>query len=316
MIIRKMLLSFVLIIGLIGLGNASKSSWAQSFSQLRLDANRVPWTNLFYQTKNFMVDVTVDVALESLSADAVKAVLIESRQGVGIQIPNNGAHKLTNNIIIDSIFQPPVKIDNQVWFDPIDATALGRVRLRKGEDDFKKIYRFTSQGVFRHRKEPKDQKETLKDPDKWTDVRDTFYAYNLDQLGCVNVSERLLMIYIVSAGDQLLNNKPLNLCMFAKRQLFQVTLNPAGLQTVEADYIEKKQQSQKRRQLEVEALKIMLESRPLESDLDEVENFSFLGFHRDIVLFVDPVSRLPLQISGVIPKAGRVTVKLQEVRLK
>jgi hypothetical protein len=120
----------------------------------------------------------------------------------------------------------------------------------------------------------------------------------------------------VSAGDQLANNKPLNLCMFAKRQLFHVMLKPAGLQTVEADYIEKKQQSQKRRQLEVEAHKIMLESRPLESDLNEVENFSFLGFHRDIVLFVDPVSRLPLQISGVIPKAGRVTVKLQEVRLK
>jgi hypothetical protein len=304
------------LIFLIGLENASKSSWAQSYSRLRLDADRVPWTNLFYQTKNLMVDVSVDVALESLSANAVKAALIESRQGVGIQIPENGAYKLTNNIIIDSIFQPPVKIDNQVWFDPIDATALGRVRLRRGEDDFKKICRFTSQGVFRHRKEPKDQTETPEDPEKWTDVRDTFYAYNLDQLGCVNVSERLLLIYIVSADDQLMNNKPQTLCMFAKRQLFQIMLKPAGLQKIEADYIEKKQPAQNRRKNEVEALKIMLESRPLKSDLDEVENFSFLGFHRDIVLFVDPASRLPLQISGVIPKAGRITVKLQEVGLK
>ena len=40
----------------------------------------------------------------------------------------------------------------QVWFDPDDATAFGRTRLRQGKDDFKKIYRFTQQGVFRHRR--------------------------------------------------------------------------------------------------------------------------------------------------------------------
>jgi len=316
MMIRKVLLSFVLLISLFGLGDDSNSSWAQSYSQLGLDANRVPWAKLFYQAKNFMVDVTVDMHLESHSADEVKAALIESQQGAALPIPSEGAYKLTNNIIIDSIFQPPVKIANQVWFDPKDATALGRMRLRRGEDDFKKIYRFTQQGVFRHRIEPKDQQEAREDPEKWTDVRDTFYSYSLDQLGCVNASERLLLTYIVSAVEQLENNKPLFLCIFGKRQLFQVQLKSAGLHSVKIDYIEKKQQTEHRRQDEVEAHKILLESQPLKSDLEKVENFSFLGFHREIAFYVHPASRLPIQISGVIPRAGRVTVKLHEVQLR
>ena len=173
----------------------------------------------------------------------------------------------------DFIGRPPIKLVNHVWFDPRDATALGRFRLRRGDDDFKKIYRFTQQGVFRHRIEPGSKQEEQQEPEKWTDVRDTFYAYNLDQLGCVNVSERLLLIYRVSAVEQLEDNKPLFLCVFAKRQLFEVKLESAGLHSVKFDYIEKSQEAKHRRKGRMDAHKIMLETRPLKSDLPKVENF-------------------------------------------
>ena len=314
--IHKKWLSLALSISLIVLGAGASLSWAQSYSQLVLDANQVPWTSLFYQTRSFIVDVDVDVHLESLSADEVNAALIKAQQGDAVQVPGQGAYKLTNNILVDSIVQPPVKIANHIWFDPKDATALGRMRLRQGEDDFKKIYRFTRQGVFRHRIEPKDQKEAGKDPEKWTDVRDTFYAYDLDQLGCANVSERLLLIYISSALEKFENNKPLLLCVFAKRQLFQVQLKSVGLQSVKIDYIEKDKQAEHHRKDEVEAHKILLESQPLKSDLPKVENFSFLGFHKNITFFIHPTSKLPLQISGEMPRAGKVTVKLHKVQLR
>ena len=316
MVMPKKLLPSVLSIVLIGFGTGVNSGRAQTYSQLVLDAGRVPWSSLTYQARSFVVDVDVDVRLESLSAEEVEAALIQARQGTALQVPDQGAYRLTNNIVIDSIVQPPVKIVNQVWFDPRDATALGRMRLRQGEDDFKKICRFTQQGVFRHRIEPMDDKEARKEPEKWTDVRDTFYAYNLDQLGCVNASERLLLIYIASAVEQFEDHQPLSVCVFAKRQLFRVKLEKAGLDPVNVDYIEKNQQDQHHRKEKVEAYKILLESQPLESDLDEVENFSFLGFHKNISFFIQPSSRLPLQISGEMPRAGKVTVKLHEVELK
>jgi hypothetical protein len=52
------------------------------------------------------------------------------------------------------------------------------------------------------------------------------------------------------------------------------------------------------------------------SNREEVEEFSFLGFHEDIAIFIDPVSGLPVQAGGVLPTVGQVDLKLREARLK
>jgi hypothetical protein len=67
---------------------------------------------------------------------------------------------------------------------------------------------------------------------------------------------------------------------------------------------------------EVEALKIVLYSEPMESELTESENFSFLGFHKDIAIYVDPASRLLLKASGIISGVGKVDLTLHEAQLK
>jgi hypothetical protein len=314
--IRKKLLLFALFFMVIPFTCFSNSTRAQSYSQIKLDPKRVPWTQLSYRIKNFSTEVNVQVQLESLPAAEVKAALIKSPQGVPIEAWRPESNRITVHYNVDSIFKPPVKTINHVWFNPKDATALGRIRLRRGNADFKKVYRFTEQGVFRHRREPKDQQETLQRPEKWTDVKDTFYPYNLDQLGCPNITERLVMIYIASAAELSKSMQPLSLCVFGRRQLFHVRFKPEGFHSLKVDFIEKNQQSKIRRQGEVEALKIALEVQPLASDLEKIEDFSFLGFQEEIAIFIDPASDLPIQLSGKIPMVGNVTIKLHEVQLR
>ena len=316
--IRNKLLLLVLFSVLIPLTGISNISQAQSYSQIKLDPKRVPWTQLSYRIKNFTVEVNVQVRLESLPAAEVEAALIKSPQGIPINAWSPESNRITVHYMVDSIFMSPVKTINQVWFNPEDATALGRIRLRRGKDDFKNVYRFTDQGVFRHKREPQDQQETLKQPEKWTDVKDTFYAYNLDQLGCPNVTERLVLIYIASASAAEIskNMQPLSFCVFGRRQLFHVQLKPQGFHSLKVDFIEKKQQGEIRRRGEVQALKIALDIQPLASDLKSVEDFSFLGFQEDIAIFIDPVSGLPIQSSGKISMVGNLTIKLNEVQLR
>ena len=136
---------------------------------------RLPtWTQLSYRIKNFSAEVDVQVQLESLPAAEVEAALIKSPQGVPIKVwQTTESNKNHRPILGRFIFKSPVKTINHVWFNPKDATALGRIRLRRGNADFKNVYRFTEQGVFRHQREPKDQQETSKQPEKWTDVKDT-----------------------------------------------------------------------------------------------------------------------------------------------
>jgi hypothetical protein len=289
---------------------------AQLYSHIKFDPQHVSWTELSYQLNTFSADVNVQVQMEFLSAAEVVPALIKSPQGTPIDawVPDPG--RITIHYRVDSIFKPPVRTLNQVWFNPMDATALGRIRQRRGNEDFKKIYRFTQQGVFRHQREPKDQQELLQQPDQWTSVKDTFYAYDRAHLGCPNVTERLVLIYVVSAAELSDSMQPLSFCGFGRRQLFHLLLKPEGFQSLKVDFIEKKQQKEIRRQGEIKALKITLEAQPLASDLKEVEDFSFLGFQEDITMFVDPRTHIPIQLSGRIPMAGKVDIKLNEVQLK
>ncbi len=313
---RKQLLLSVLIYMAMSLTGFSNSTQAQSYSQIELDSNRVPWTQLSYRIKSFSAEVNVQVQLESLPAAEVEAALIKSPQGLPIKALSPDPNKITVHYMVDSIFKPPVTTINQVWFNPKDATALGRIRLRRGNEDFKKVYRFTDQGVFRHQREPRDQQEALKQPDKWTHAKESFYAYNLDQPVCPNISERLVLIYIISAAELSKSRQPLSFCVFGRRQLFHVRLKPEGFHSLKFDFIEKKQHGDIRRRGEVEVLKIALEAQPLSSDLKKVEDFSFLGFQEDITIFIDPLSNLPIQLSGKIPMVGKVTIKLHEVQLR
>lgn len=304
-------LTLVLVLGL-----AANLCRAQSFTNLRLDGGRVSWSKLSFSAKNFVVSVTVEMQLKALPAAEVEAALITSPRGIPIQPSTPDAWHSAVDMTIDPIFRSAVKLMNEVWFNPEDAAALGWVRLDRGEDDQKKIYRFTREGVFRHRIEPRDGKEAKQAPEKWTDVKDSFYPYDLAQLGCPSVCENLSLIYIISAAVNSLSRQPLSVCVFGKRQLHNVRLRSAGIQPLKVDFIEKRAQGDVHRQGKVEALKIMIEATPMARDQEEVEEFSFLGFHKDIAIFVDPASRLPIQASGFLPTVGQVDLKLSEARLK
>ena len=73
-----------------------------------------------------------------------------------------------------AIFRPIVISSNRVWFDPQQGAVLGRIRSRRGQNDYQKKYRFTEQGVFRHRREPKNKKEAALSAQQWTDTKDAF----------------------------------------------------------------------------------------------------------------------------------------------
>jgi len=289
---------------------------AQSSSGLQYNPNRVPWTDLTFHAKNFWVEVSTYVELISLPADEAETLLLPSPKGTPIKPATPQVSQMTINTTIDPKFRSPVNIYNRIWFNPTDAAALGRTWLRRGEDDYKKIYRFTRQGVFRHQIEPKNKKEAVLAPENWTRENNNFYAYDPARLSCAGVTERSLLIYILSATDISKTGHPLSLCVFDKRQLHRVKLQQQGTYPISVNFGEKAQQREIRKEERIDALKIAINAEPMESDLDEVENFSFLGLHEDISIYIDPQTALPIQVSGIIPTVGRAHLKLVEVGLK
>jgi hypothetical protein len=311
---------FLLLIAVLAMGTAlaalPASAPAQPDAPSSYDFQRVPWKQVRYRASNWATTLTAAMTLEALPAGQTQAALLKSDRGTPIQASGPQTLYMRLDMRMDFLFRAPVQITNEVWFNPDDAAALGRYRLRRGEDDFEKTYRFTQQGVFRRNREPGTAEEAKLNPEDWSRMVETFYPHDLAQLGCPVVTDRLLLIYIVSAANRLKDGQPLSLCVFGKRQLHRVWLKAEGRQLLKADFIERKQQIQTQRQGEIEARKISLRTEPMAPGQDEAENFSFLGLIDNIVIFVDPHSNLPLQVSGDIPEVGSGDLKLLEVELK
>ncbi len=294
-------------------GSVFSGGVPQADQSSRLIPRSVSWEHLRYEARSWAVELTVDLRLSRWPTVEAEKALMAIAQGEPVKASGDETAQLALNMTMDPAFGARVKIGNTVWFDPGDVAALGRYRLRRGEDEFEKTYRFARQGVFRHNREPQNKTERQLEPDKWSRKVDHFYPFDQEQLGCPVVSDRLLLIYIVSVLDPVEADPPPSVCVFGKRQLHRVTLHRDGRETIAVDYLANSPASQTPRREKVEALRIRLETRPLVSSLPEPENFSFLGMHRDIVFFVDPHSRLPLQISGRIGNVGAGNLKLLEV---
>ena len=86
-------------------------------------------------------------------------------------------------------------------------------------------------------------------------------------------------MYIVSTASFLSSNEPVSLCVFGKRQLFRMQLRAEVKYPLKVKYMNKTPQTEVRQEKTMETLKIALTAEPMESDLKDRENFSFLGLH-------------------------------------
>jgi hypothetical protein len=276
----------------------------------------VAWEELDYAGQNWAVDLTAHMQLAALPAAEAASALLPAEQGTPLPAAGPEVLQLTVEMAMDIAFKPKVAISNQVWFNPGDAGPLGRQRVRRGQDEFEKTYRFTQQGVFRRNREPRGAGDAGRPPEDWGYQVTHFYAHDREGLGCRILSDRLLLIYIVAAAPSLHDGRPLSLCVFGKRQLHRVTLEPQGRTPIPVDYVEDRDQTTTPRRETVEALPIKLTAEPLASDLDKPENFSFLGLQRNIVIYLEPRHHLPVRVTGDISTVAAGDLKLRRARLK
>jgi hypothetical protein len=290
--------------------------WPAPATAADLVLTEVVWEELDFQAENWAVDLTAHMRLASLPAAAAESALLPAAQGTPLRAAGPEVLHLAVEMSMDIAFKPPVNITNQLWFNAQDALPLGRQRVRRGQDEFEKTYRFTEQGVYRRNREPRDAGDAARAPEDWRHQVAHFYAHDLEGLACPGLTDRLLLIYIASAAPTLFDQHALTLCVFGKRQLHRVTLEPQGRTSIPVDYTEENGARAMPRRGAVEALKLKLTAEPLASGLDKPENFSFLGLHRNIVIYVEPRHRLPVQVSGDIANVTSGDLKLQRARLK
>jgi hypothetical protein len=204
----------------------------------------------------------------------------------------------------------------QVWFDTADGRAYRRIRWRKGDDPWVKIYCWTDRWVHRLEIRPGSPDEHKQPPTKWSQRAESFYPYPKGMSGCTLISDPTLVFYILSVLEPSRLQPSFEMCVFGRKQLHRLTFRYEGSSTMEASFKLHAPSGVVRIESKLKPLVFSIEAEPLATENTKPEIFSLLGLQKDIRIYLDASRRLPIRISGTNTTLGKLVLELSDATIK
>ena len=282
------------------------NSYAQlaQAQQTRLDPSRVKWTGLHYESYILFFSMNVEAQLKQITRTDSSNSLITPKHGRGTMPQMDPTYRID----VDSTILGRNSLIN-LWFDP-NGNAFQRTQTDTGSKQRVKTYRILTNGYYSRETRPQ-KNETALPPNKWTKVGEGDKTFNKLPPKDAIIAEPTSLYYLVSASTL---NKPgdkFQLYIFTKHGIFQLNLQAIDYQEIDSDYTLHQNGHKQSTQGKFKTLHIRMNATPL--DPAEGGNFDFLGLKGDIHLYMEPQSRVLLQISGEADIIGHTDIKLKEV---
>lgn len=271
----------------------------------RLDPSRVKWTSLYYKTYILFFSMKIKASLTQIPLASSKKALLTPKEGQGTMPKLDPTYRidLDTKILGRKSFI-------SLWFDP-DGSAFQRTQTDTGSKQRVKTYRILQNGFYSREVKPKENEQALP-PNKWTQLGHGAKTFKkLPSAGSV-ITEPTALYYLVSASSL---NKPgdkFQEYIFTKHGIYQLNLHAVDYKKIEVYYASR--EGGKKRSIsddEYNTLHIRMNAVPI--DPSEKDDFDFLGMKGDIDLYIDPDTRVLVQISGKADVVGYTDIMLQEV---
>ena len=271
----------------------------------QLDPSRVRWSKVTLEGKKLTVKLSSDIALES-APPGKELIAVSDANALR---PRGAASQLL------TLHTRVLSQDSRVrfWFESEDALALQRSELSITKKRKRhRTYRYTDRGVFAHTMTPGEGEENAQH-ERWSRVESGFTDYPAGLEEGLVVTEASALLYIVPASDLTSRGETL-VHVYSKGTLNQVKLGVKGRERLKVDYVEEAPGGQRQVKGPVEALRVELRPRPPAGE--SKSNFKLLGLEGDVDLFVDPETRVLLQLAGRVSIAGSVKLRLKRAVLR
>jgi hypothetical protein len=267
-----------------------------------LRAERVHWDRLTLEARKFFLSADSTIRLTILDRKQANAQLIEPRQGEPIAL---GTRAVRIDFLTNLIGR---STDTAVWMDPVNGAALQYEAYDRGSKYRYRVYRYTDSGAYQTTRQPLEGEKDLSWQD-WSDTSEGFRQYPSDVQGNVIV-EPAGLLYILAASNLSDPGDRLEFFGYMGNDIVRVVLSVDERSIVEADFKTTGSTGHQRCRGDLSTLRIRVNGYRVSDGSDA--GFDFLGLEKDVEVFLDPVSRLPAQITGRIRILGRLTIRLKE----
>lgn len=269
-----------------------------------LDPARVGWSRVKLEAHKLFISATTVAEWSVEDTSSVADRLAKSPEGVAIA-PGTKILKVHYQADL-----PGLKSDSTVWMDPGAGNTLQYEVRDSGKRYRERIVRFTDTGAYQRTRRPLPG-EDEDTPARWTDETEGFWPYGQNLAG-KPVLDSLGLLNFIAASDLDKAGDQIEVLVFHRRVLVRVRLTVDRLLDTRVAYRAVGDDGRRSCKGSTRALAIRLTVLPFGS---ESTDFEFLGLKSDIVVAIEPQSRLPLRVEGRASVVGRVTTNLQEARL-
>lgn len=263
------------------------------------------WSNLDYHASKFFVSVNVHLELARVSAETAAAGFVKPRRGEPMAPTSPEIYWLD---VTTKILTQESRI--QLWLDT-DGSALHRESLTTGRKYRYRAYRYLKDGAYSIKRMPRDGEKKL--PFKsWTDVTEDDYLYDPPTEG---MSEGEALFIVASTAQWKNPGDVVSFPVFSPDGLGMARATYQGMKKIKARYEEISPSGTRDINASVDAMHITFNIDPIKTGVNR-DAFELIGLQNDINLYVDPRTRVLLQLSGDSDSIGDLEVKLRRVVLK
>ena len=311
--VRNILIAGIVFLGALGGFGPGRTAEVSSATDGQSEPLPVQWKHLAYRGSHFLGEATTEVSLAEVPAAEVQKQLISVPKGSPLEASTCAVMVIDVQSRVDPLFGADDRTGSRAWFSSDNAAALQRIRSRHGNDIWQNTYRFARSGVYRIRKKPARAAEKQLAPAHWTKIKESFFAFPAVGPESKIVLEPTGLLYLAANLAARSPTAPRRLYVFDRKQLHEVTVQVDGRQRLKVNYVERGPREEVKRSGKTDAVRISFKPRALAQPGEPAEEFSFMGLKGDFEIYIDPASRLPLEVSGQIARIGKIHVRLQTV---
>jgi hypothetical protein len=272
-----------------------------------LDEDNVRWSRLEFGAQLFLISLSADVEYGKVAAGEASEQFYDP-EGKPLLMPGDGQVSV---LTMDSDnFGRKSRV--RFWFEP-DLTALEVDKTESGRKNYVKAYRYAEDGVYRRDYYPLEGEKDLPYA-QWSKIEYHEYPHP-EELEDISVTDNAVLFYAASAANLAKPGDSLAFYTFGKKHLNRIELRVEAVQEIAVDYVEVGPNGERQVDETIPALRISVTPSSVGESTGENE-FEFLGLKEDVKVYVDPRTRVPLQISARMNVVGSVSVYLKRVHLK
>lgn len=266
--------------------------------------DRIAWAAVEMSASKLLVSMDVSMTVEDLPVAAAVARLVTP---MSAKEESSLERLVALRFVTEGLGR---RNEVELMINPDTGAALQRTTFRTGNRPKYRVYRFEDDRILRLTSRPASGEDDLP-PDRWSEQSEEVYPYPDGAAGTA-VAEATSLIYLATTSTIAGPGDRLEILALASDEFHRVELvgeKPADIGT---DYFAIGGERIERRTGKTSALRIAILGRSLVADQEE--EFELLGL-KDLEVFLDPVTRIPLKLRGKVDFFGRVEFDLNHVTL-